>query len=146
MPDMSDSRRSSSPVDRIGSLANLPVFVKLDGKRVVLVGGSEAALWKAELLAAAGAVVEVYADTLAAGFDELSSRLLKGRVNLVRRTWTPSDLACAALAVGSLADEAEAEAFASAARAAGVPVNVVDRPSLCDFQFGAIVNLSLIHI
>lgn len=142
MPDISDSRRQSSPVDRIGSLANIPVFFKLDGKRVVLVGGSEAALWKAELLAAAGAVVEVYADTLVAGFEELSTRLLMGRVNLVRRNWTPSDLACAALAVGSFADEGEAETFASAARAAGVPVNVVDRPSFCDFQFGAIVNRS----
>lgn len=142
MADISDSRRSSSLVDRIGVLANLPVFFKLDGKRVVLVGGSEAALWKAELLAAAGAVVEVYTDTLAAGFDELSSRLLKGRVNLVGRNWAASDLACAALAVGSFAEEGEAEAFASAARAAGVPVNVVDRPSFCDFQFGAIVNRS----
>ena len=30
----------------------------------------------------------------------------------------------------------------AAARAAGVPVNVIDRPAFCDFAFGAIVNRS----
>ena len=29
-----------------------------------------------------------------------------------------------------------------AARAAGVPVNVIDKPAFCDFAFGAIVNRS----
>ena len=32
--------------------------------------------------------------------------------------------------------------FAAAARAAGVPVNVIDQPAFCDFSFGAIVNRS----
>ena len=32
--------------------------------------------------------------------------------------------------------------FADAARAAGVPINVIDKPALCDFSFGAIVNRS----
>src|SRR5262249_11583461 len=38
-------------------------------------------------------------------------------------------------------DEAAAQ-FAVAARSAGVPVNVIDRPAFCDFSFGAIVNRS----
>ena len=46
---------------RIAPLAKLPVFFGLSGRRVILAGGSEAAAWKAELLAAAGAKVEVYA-------------------------------------------------------------------------------------
>ena len=33
-------------------------------------------------------------------------------------------------------------AFCAAARAAGVPVNVIDKPAYCDFSFGAIVNRS----
>ena len=32
--------------------------------------------------------------------------------------------------------------FAAAARAVGVPVNVIDKPAFCDFAFGAIVNRS----
>ena len=43
------------------ALARLPVFFALAGKRVVVAGGSAAAAWKAELLAAAGANVDVYA-------------------------------------------------------------------------------------
>ncbi len=35
-----------------------------------------------------------------------------------------------------------AAAFAAAARAVGVPVNVIDKPAFCDFAFGAIVNRS----
>jgi uroporphyrin-III C-methyltransferase/precorrin-2 dehydrogenase/sirohydrochlorin ferrochelatase len=127
---------------RIGPLANLPVFFKLDGKRVVLVGGGEPALWKAELLAATGASVEVFAETFAEGFSQLAAAPADGKVILSTRRWRPDDLAGAALAVGAFSDDAEASAFASAARAAGVPVNVVDRPAFCDFQFGAIINRS----
>jgi uroporphyrin-III C-methyltransferase/precorrin-2 dehydrogenase/sirohydrochlorin ferrochelatase len=127
---------------RIGPLANLPVFFKLDGKRVVLVGGGEPALWKAELLAATGALVEVFAEAFGEGFLTLADAPPSGQIVLIERRWMPDDLANAALAVGSFTDETEAAAFASAARDAGVPVNVVDRPGLCDFQFGAIVNRS----
>ena len=41
----------------------MPVFLALDGKRALLAGGNAAAAWKAELLSAAGARVDVYAET-----------------------------------------------------------------------------------
>jgi uroporphyrin-III C-methyltransferase/precorrin-2 dehydrogenase/sirohydrochlorin ferrochelatase len=124
------------------ALATLPVFFKLAGKRAIVVGGSESALWKAELLAATGAHVEVYANTFANGFDALASEPPNGLVKLMHRSWTPADLDEAAMAIGASEDDVDAAAFAAAARAAGVPVNVVDRPAFCDFQFGAIVNRS----
>ena len=46
-------------VTRIEPLARLPVFFGLKGRRVIVAGGSEAAGWKAELLAAAGARVAI---------------------------------------------------------------------------------------
>ena len=50
------SRQPSKPRhDRVAPLAVLPVFFDLAGKRVVAIGGSEAATWKIELLAAAAA-------------------------------------------------------------------------------------------
>ena len=49
---------------RLGSLARLPVFLALDNKRAVVAGGSPAAAWKAELLSASGALVDVYAATI----------------------------------------------------------------------------------
>jgi len=127
---------------RIEAMATLPVFFKLGSKRAVVAGGSEAALWKTELLAATGASVDVYADALAEGFHDLVASPPSGTIALRRRRWGPADLNGAAIAVGAMTDDAEAAAFAAAARASGVPVNVIDRPEFCDFQFGAIVNRS----
>jgi uroporphyrin-III C-methyltransferase / precorrin-2 dehydrogenase / sirohydrochlorin ferrochelatase len=42
------------------ALARLPVFLALEGRRAVVAGGSAQAAWKAELLSAAGARVEVF--------------------------------------------------------------------------------------
>jgi len=44
--------------------------------------------------------------------------------------------------VGWFDDDGQARRFAAAARTAGVPVNLIDKPAHCDFSFGAIVNRS----
>ena len=46
------------------------------------------------------------------------------------------------LVVGAAEDEDEARRIFAAARRAGVPVNVIDRPAFCSFRFGAVVNRS----
>ncbi len=135
------SRRPSEPsAARVAPLAVLPVFLDLRGRRAVVVGGSDAAAWKAELLAAAGALVEVFADELGDGF----SRVLDGGATVHRRAmpWTVEAFADAAIVVADAATDDEALAIRQAARAAGVPVNVIDRPAYCDVMFGSIVNRS----
>ena len=126
----------------MGSLARLPVFLSLDGKRAVLAGGSPAAAWKAELLSASGARVEVYATDICEELQQLAADPPRGAIVINRRAWSVEDLTNAAVAIGAFEDDEGAAAFASAARAAGVPVNVIDRPAFCDFSFGAIVNRS----
>jgi uroporphyrin-III C-methyltransferase/precorrin-2 dehydrogenase/sirohydrochlorin ferrochelatase len=123
-------------------LARLPVFLALEGKRVLLAGGSAAAAWKAELLSAAGARVEVYAETPSDELLQLASEPPNGAIMVHRRAWAAEDLRGATIAVGGFDDDAGAAAFAAAARGAGVPVNVIDKPAFCDFAFGAIVNRS----
>jgi uroporphyrin-III C-methyltransferase/precorrin-2 dehydrogenase/sirohydrochlorin ferrochelatase len=103
-------------------LAVLPVFFGLHGRRAVVIGDSEAAAWKAELLRSAGAEVETAGD------------------------WTAGMFAGAALAVADAATDDQAQAFRDAARQAGVPANVIDRPAFSDFQFGSIVNRSPVVI
>lgn len=128
---------------RMAPLAKLPVFWALEGKRVVIAGGTDAAMWKAELLAACGACVDVYAERFSEAFEALFIRRPEHpAAHLTRhdRCWAPSDLPGAVLAVGDC--EEDAEPFAAAARAAGVPVNVIDNPAFCQFQFGSIVNRS----
>src|SRR5665213_1975969 len=108
-----------TPPARIAPLSRLPLFFALSGKRVVVAGDGPAVAWKAELLVAAGA-----------------------RVDIIGRSWTSADLRGATLAIGGFDDDEAAGAFAAAARGLGVPVNVIDRPAFCDFSFGAIVNRS----
>ncbi|MEX0405738.1 siroheme synthase CysG [Aquibium sp. LZ166] len=127
---------------RIRPLAVLPVFLDLAGKRAIVAGGSEGAAWKAELLAAAGARVEIFASTPDLS-DEM--RRIVGRESAVvlrERKWRPADLTGAAVALADAGDEAEAAAFEAAARTAGAACNVIDRPAFCHFQFGCIVNRS----
>lgn len=127
---------------RIGDLATLPVFFKLDGRRVLLVGGGDGAAWKAELLAAAGADVLVCSDAPGDAMTRLVGLPTRGRIRLAPEPWSVCDMFGAALAIGAIDDLAAAARFAAAARAAGIPVNVVDKPEFCDFQFGALVNRS----
>jgi siroheme synthase-like protein len=127
---------------RIGVLARLPVFLALEGRRALLAGGSPAAAWKAELLLAAGANLDIYAPEPSEELLAISRETWRGTVTVYRREWRPQDCVGAAIAVGAFDDDAEAERFATAARAVGVPVNVIDKPRFCDFNFGAIVNRS----
>ena len=128
---------------RMAPLARLPAFFALEGKRAVVSGGSAAAIWKAELLSAAGARVEVFTAFADEELRELAAAPPRGEVLIHERTWKAPDLSGGAIAVADCANDDEAAAtFAAAARAAGVPVNVIDRPAFCDFAFGAIVNRS----
>ena len=127
---------------RMAALSRLPAFFALQGKRGLVAGGTQAAVWKAELLSAAGAQVDIFAPAATQDMRALAAAPPVGAVLLHERDWTSADFAGAAIAVGECADDDEATAFAMAARAAGVPVNVIDRPAFCDFAFGAIVNRS----
>ncbi|MDX2204690.1 MAG: siroheme synthase CysG [Hyphomicrobiaceae bacterium] len=127
---------------RMRPLAVLPVFLDLKGKRAVLAGAGDGLAWKVELVAAAGAIVDVYcADEAGPDLARLAQAPPAGEVRLVSRRWQEADLAGAAIAVGAL-EGAEARCFAAAAAMHGVPVNIVDAPELSTFSMGSIVNRS----
>lgn len=142
--DVLSSPRDEAPA-RMARLAKLPVFWALEGKRVVVAGGSDAAAWKAELLAACGAEVHIHAEELSETFQKLIARGAEhpqGGFSHHPGAWHPGIFSAAALTIGDFEEDDEAEAFFDAARAAGVPVNVIDKPAFCQFQFGSIVNRS----
>jgi uroporphyrin-III C-methyltransferase/precorrin-2 dehydrogenase/sirohydrochlorin ferrochelatase len=68
------------------------------------------------------------------------------------RTWDHEIFAGAAIAVGDMAGDMagglaeDAAAFAKAAKAAGVLVNIIDQPAYGQFNFGSIVNRSPVVI
>jgi len=131
---------------RMAELAVLPIFLNLKGRKAILAGGSDAAAWKAELLAASSATVHIFAERL----DPMMQALVDGpgRKSYIHhcRPWTPDCLAGAAIAIADARTDAEARAFFRAAKSAGVPANVIDKPDFCDFQFGSIVNRSPVVI
>ncbi|RAK59776.1 siroheme synthase [Phenylobacterium hankyongense] len=96
-----------------------PAFFPLAGRTVVIAGAGEAAAVKARL------------------FEGSPARIvrLEGDAAL-----DASAYAGAALAFVASADDVFAEGAAAAARAAHVPVNVVDRPALCDFTTPAVID------
>jgi uroporphyrin-III C-methyltransferase / precorrin-2 dehydrogenase / sirohydrochlorin ferrochelatase len=130
---------------RMGALATLPIFFDLRAKRAVMAGGTDGAAWKAELLAASGATVDLYCPAAEIG-DEMRVVLAltypDGAIRHHDRPWATDIFPAAALAVADCETDAEAKAFFCAAQAAGVPVNVIDKPPFCQFRFGTIVNRS----
>ncbi|WP_337185133.1 NAD(P)-dependent oxidoreductase [Phenylobacterium sp.] len=96
-----------------------PAFFPLSGRTVVIAGEGEAAEAKARLFE--GSPAEVVRLT---GPDALDPRAYLG----------------ATLAFVAARDDDWARAAAEAARAANVPVNVVDRPALCDFTTPAVID------
>ncbi|MEP0520191.1 MAG: siroheme synthase CysG [Hyphomicrobiales bacterium] len=129
--------------ERVGVLATLPVFYKLNGKKVMIAGGSDAAAWKAELLAASGAQVHVFATELDPVFSKLIAEDgVAGSYIWHKRPWSADAFQHIQIAICDAETQGEAQAFYCAARAAGVAVNVIDKPKFCEFQFGSIVNRS----
>ena len=127
--------------ERIAPLAKLPIFWNLSNKRTVVAGGSEGAAWKAELLIACGAKVELYCMPEELG-ETMRSLVTRGVVTFHQHPWHCEIFRGAAMALADCETDAEARAFSCAAAAAGVPVNVIDKPRYCQFQFGSIVNRS----
>ena len=142
MPRVVRGLRRSQRAPRMEPLARLPIFLALDGKRAVVAGDGPAVAWKAELLSAAGADVVVFAKCPCEELHALAAQPPRGAIILQHRAWQAEDFCGAAVAVAGFDDDRDAQRFAEAARAAGVPVNVIDKPAYCDFSFGAIVNRS----
>jgi uroporphyrin-III C-methyltransferase/precorrin-2 dehydrogenase/sirohydrochlorin ferrochelatase len=144
------NRTTGTQAARIGRLAKLPVFWGLAGKPVLIAGGSDGAAWKAELIAACGAEVHVFCRTEDMG-EAMSALLCAAEADgghFVHHDchWREAHLKSFAMAIADCEDEAEANSFFEAACMAGVPVNVIDKPAFCQFQFGSIVNRSPVII
>ena len=134
---------SASLSDPAVEPAAFPIFLNLAGKPVVVIGGNEEAAAKVRLLLPSGAELRVFA---ASACDDLVALADTGRVALWCRAPDPGDLRGARLCIVALDDEKAAVAACALARKAGVLVNVVDRPELCDFIIPALVQRSPITV
>jgi uroporphyrin-III C-methyltransferase/precorrin-2 dehydrogenase/sirohydrochlorin ferrochelatase len=118
-------------------MRSFPLFLKLEGRPVLLVGAGSAAAAKLRLLGSAGARVTLIAHSPS---TDLLAAVADTRAELVRAALSPQHLAGAELVFGATGNEADDRIVAERARDAGKLVNIVDRPELSDFTMPAIVD------
>jgi uroporphyrin-III C-methyltransferase/precorrin-2 dehydrogenase/sirohydrochlorin ferrochelatase len=114
-----------------------PLFVRLEKRPVLLVGGGEMAAAKLRLLLSADAAVTLIAPVVS---DEIAAFVTEGRVTWIARSFADSDLAGHNLVFSAVEDDVLDTRVSVAARDAGILVNVVDRPELSDLIMPAIVD------
>jgi siroheme synthase-like protein len=119
--------------------APYPAFLRLAGKRVLLIGGGKIAAHKARALARCGARVKLVAPRVCAAAWESAERVIE-------RRFRASDLDGAALAVCATADEDLNARVSRLCRSRGIWANVVDRPPLCDFFVPAVIRRGPVSI
>jgi uroporphyrin-III C-methyltransferase/precorrin-2 dehydrogenase/sirohydrochlorin ferrochelatase len=103
----------------------------------LIAGGGEKALQKLRLLVKTTARIRVVAEEID---EEIVALAQKAAVVLERRRFAPSDLASAAMAFAANDDREADRQVAAAAKAQGVPLNVVDGPRDSTFIMPAIVD------
>lgn len=115
----------------------LPLSWPLEGRRVALIGAGAWLVRKLNLLVRTPATLDVYTPEDGVACDDVSSQ----------RRWPSADeLRSASLVIVAFEDRAQAEQGAALARAAGVPLNVVDFPDLGDFHIPAIIDRGSLSI
>ena len=124
-------------------LGTFPAFHKVEGRRVVIVGGGDEAAAKIRLLSETSANLVVFATELE---PEARRDLEAARATLERRVPVAADLADAALVFAATGELEADRAVRDLAKSVGVPVNVVDRPDLCDFYTPALVSRAPLSI
>ncbi len=113
-----------------------PAHIDLRGRPVVILGGGAAALAKARLMLSADAALSLISPEFAAE----TRAELAGKARLIERDPVAGDVEAAALLFIADLDEAVAQRWAEVARMAGVLLNVVDQPALCDFTTPSIID------
>ncbi len=118
-------------------MKSFPMFIKTTGRRVVIAGGGEQAAQKARLMLKTDAQIVLLAEALD---DELQGLVAEGRAVQVTGPISADSFAGAAMVfIGSGCPGIDASLHAIA-KAARVPVNVVDQPDLCDITTPSLVD------
>ena len=120
-----------------------PIFMKVEGRGVIVVGNGDEALAKARLMAQSSAVLTIVAEI---PDQELAAWAAANGATLLREPYHSDHLAGATLVFAATGEETLDARIVEDARAAGICVNAVDRPELCDFFTPALVNRAPVAI
>jgi len=113
------------------------MFVKLEGRQVVIVGGGEIAVGKLDGLLQAGAKVAVVSPAVN---SQVSSLVKEGKIEWREKQFAPEDLEGAFLVIAATSVPSVNESVYRAADARGLLCNAVDDIENCHFYYGAVVQ------
>jgi precorrin-2 dehydrogenase/sirohydrochlorin ferrochelatase len=113
-----------------------PIFLKLEGRRCLVVGAGAVGTQKIAGLLEAGAEVVVIDPSPSVSFRETFAV----RVTWHARRYVPADLDGAYLVIVATSNEALNRQIYDEAQRRGILANVVDVPPLCDFYYPAVVR------
>jgi siroheme synthase-like protein len=114
-----------------------PIFVKLQGRPVVVVGGGSVAEGKIAGLLAAGARVRVVSPAISPAFAEW---VRDRKIDWLPKLYEPGDLKGAYLAIAATSAPGVNDAVFQEAEAHGILCNAVDDIEHCHFYYGAVVQ------
>jgi len=114
-----------------------PIFVKLEGRLVVVVGGGEIAAGKIEGLLRAGARVRVIAPEVHVAFAE---PIRNRKIEWVPRKFQTGDISDATLVIAATSAAGVNASVFREAQARGILCNAVDDIENCHFYYGSIVQ------
>jgi uroporphyrin-III C-methyltransferase/precorrin-2 dehydrogenase/sirohydrochlorin ferrochelatase len=121
----------------------LPIFLKLDGRRGLVVGAGAVALDKIDSLLKTGLRLRVVAPNARAEIQQLANQ---GQLDWVQQPFALADLEGNFLVIAAT-DSAEVNAAVyQGAVARGILANSVDDPPHCDFFFGSVVSRGALQI
>ena len=120
-----------------------PVFLDLENRNCLVVGGGRIAARKVALLLRAGAAVQVVAPQLC---NELAGLANDGRVVHLRREFADADIEGKVLVIAATDREAVNRRISELATARNIPVNVVDQPELCSFIVPSVIDRSPVQV
>ena len=109
-----------------------PIFLKLESRRVVVVGAGGIAAQKLEGLVESKAEVVVVAPEAVEAVQELDR---SGRIRWMQAAFEPEHLNGAFLVIAATGDPEVNQQVYSAAKVQGVLCNSVDEPARCDFFY-----------
>lgn len=128
--------------NRVGKGTNLlfPVFLKLEQLSLLVVGGGNVALEKIRtvLANAPAAKIRLVAEEVDKELYELAARFPNLLIH--QKTYAVADLSGAELVIVAVNDVVLAGVIRKEAKTMGLLVNVADKPALCDFYLGSIVQ------
>jgi uroporphyrin-III C-methyltransferase / precorrin-2 dehydrogenase / sirohydrochlorin ferrochelatase len=117
----------------------LPIFMRIQGQKTLVVGGGQVATRKVAMLLRAGANIRLVAQDVVLPLAEM---LQDGEHEIFQRAYEKTDLEGVKLVIAATDDEELNHQIYHHANKRHLPVNVVDNPSLCDFIFPSIVDRS----